>query len=237
MVSKIFNFKQLKSALALFFCACFLFAVILSFVINDEKEVSASPASSHVIVIDAGHGGIDAGVSGGNTGVKESEINLSIAKKLENLFGELGFTCVMTRTTSAGLYGYVAPGHKKRDMRAREKIIKESKPSLVISIHQNKYSSPSRRGGQAFYKKGDKQGYALAKSVQTALNGAYSDVKQYAPIAGDYFILNVSPCPAVIVECGFLSNPQDEALLVKEDFQLSIATAIFNGVLEFLVTN
>ena len=236
MVNKWFSFKQLRCAVSLIICACFLAVVILSILIPNEKETSASPVELYTIVIDAGHGGIDAGVLGVNTNVKESEINLSIAKKLAGLFSELGFTCVMTRESSAGLYGYIAPGHKKRDMHAREKIIKESKPSIVISIHQNKYSSPSRRGGQAFYKKGDKQGYSLAISIQRALNGVYSDIKQYAPITGDYFILNVSPCPAVIVECGFLSNPQDEALLIKEDFQLSIATAILNGVLEFLVS-
>ena len=231
MVNKWFSFKQLRCAVSLIICACFLAVVILSILIPNEKETSASPVELYTIVIDAGHGGIDAGVLGVNTNVKESEINLSIAKKLAGLFSELGFTCVMTRESSAGLYGYIAPGHKKRDMHAREKIIKESKPSIVISIHQNKYSSPSRRGGQAFYKKGDKQGYSLAISIQRALNGVYSDIKQYAPITGDYFILNVSPCPAVIVECGFLSNAKEEKLLCDSNYQSEITLVLLSGLI------
>lgn len=230
------NKKHIKIA-CIAVCVCFIGVVIISHVSKKNRQVNATPQSRYTIVIDAGHGGIDGGVLGATTGVKESEINLSIAKKLKELFSSVGFNCVMTRITSSGLYGYLAPGHKDRDMRARAKIINESNPSLVISIHQNKYSSPSRRGGQAFYKKGDKQSYLLATTLQQALNGVYTGVKDYAPLCGDYFILNVSPCPAVIVECGFLSNPQDEALLITEEFQLSLATAIFNGSLEFLVCN
>ncbi len=218
-------------------CLLFIGVAVINHAIKENKQVNATPQARYTIVIDAGHGGIDGGVSGINTSVKESDVNLAIAKKLKELFSCVGFNCVMTRITSSGLYGYLAPGHKDRDMRARAKIINESNPSLVISIHQNNYSSPSRRGGQAFYKKGDKQCYLLATTLQQALNGVYTGVKDYAPLCGDYFILNVSPCPAVIVECGFLSNPQDEALLISEEFQHSLATAIFNGALEFLVCN
>ena len=218
-------------------CLLLIGVAVISHVIKENKQVNATPQARYTVVIDAGHGGIDGGVSGINTSVKESDVNLAIAKKLKELFSLAGFNCVMTRPSASGLYGYLAPGHKDRDMRARAKIINESNPSLVISIHQNNYSSPSRRGGQAFYKKGDKQGYLLATTLQQALNGVYTGVKDYAPLCGDYFILNVSPCPAVIVECGFLSSPQDEALLISEEFQLSLATAIFNGSLEFLVCN
>ena len=187
------------------------------------------------IVLDAGHGGIDGGVSG-RSGVKESEINLALCMLLKEELEEAGFKVVLTRKTEAGLYGAATRGFKKRDMQKRKEIIEEAKPDLVVSVHQNFYSAKSVRGGQAFYKSGDKQGEALANAMQKSLNAFYqkSGVKKRTFATGDYYILNCTSYPSVLVECGFLSNAKDEEILIGNLGRKQIVAALFAGVLEYL---
>ena len=125
-------------------------AVVASF---NAKPALIKDNLAYVIVIDAGHGGIDGGVTGVNTNVKESEINLLIAEELKEIFEINGFTALLTRSDDNGLYGDTSPGFKKRDMEARKKIILESGADLVVSIHQNSYRASYRRGAQVFYQK------------------------------------------------------------------------------------
>ena len=198
------------------------------------KQVALYPFADYLVVIDAGHGGIDGGVEGVKSGVKESEINLAIALKLERVFVHSGVRVVMTRKSSGGLYGSLSAGHKKRDMQARAKIIKENSPTLLISIHQNQFSSEQRRGAQVFFKDGHNESKRLACVMQEHLNQVTDTGRHYSALVGDYYLLNVSPCTAVIVECGFLSNPQDEALLLTSEYQQELAKTIYSAVLQFL---
>ena len=156
------------------------------------------------VVIDAGHGGIDGGASGVTTGVRESDINLLIAKSLKKLYENSGFSVVMIRSADEGLYGSTEPGFKKRDLEKRVEIINSSRADFLVSIHLNVYSSPSRRGAQAFYKKGDKLSEKLAKQIQARINGLGVVPRLYNALWGDYYLLNESKIPSVIVECGFL---------------------------------
>lgn len=198
-------------------------------------SVTASAASDITVVLDAGHGGIDGGVSGKVTGMPESEINLAIVKKLELYFEGAGINCVLTRKTDAGLYGVLSKGFKKRDMQKRKEIIEEAKPAAVISIHQNFYSSASERGGMVFYSKDNENSRLLAVAVQKWLNSLYGDgVRERKALAGDYFMLNCTGYASVIAECGFLSNAEDEALLTSEEFREKVAYAVFTGVIEYL---
>ncbi len=188
------------------------------------------------IVLDAGHGGIDGGVSGVKTLVKESELNLSIVKKLENYLIGSGFSVILTRSSDAGLYGVATKNRKKKDMQRRSEIINKAKPSLVVSIHMNQYSLSSRRGAQVFYKQNDVDGKKLANCVQESFNNMENSSRECSSLVGDYYILNCSKFPSIIAECGFLSNPEDEALLITEEYQEAIAYAIFKGIVEFLVS-
>ena len=115
---------------------------------------TAAQALRLTVVIDAGHGGIDGGVSGKVTGTKESDINLAISRCLQKEFEDAGVLVVQTRLSEAGLYGTTAKGYKKRDMKKRAEIINAASPALVISVHQNFFSLSSRRGAQVFFKKG-----------------------------------------------------------------------------------
>lgn len=198
-------------------------------------SVTVASSNNFTVVLDAGHGGIDGGVSGLKTGTPESEINLSIVKKARAYFEEAGLNCVLTRSTEAGLYGTLSKGFKKRDMQKRKEIIEEAKPVAVVSVHQNFYSSSSSRGGQVFYCKENENSRLLATAIQKGINSLDDGVERdRSVLAGDYFILNCTQYPSVIVECGFLSNAEDEALLISDSYQDVLALTIFNGVIEYI---
>ncbi len=221
----VFGFCAILTAVAFTFCICF-FAL----------SRTASETSRLIVVIDAGHGGIDGGVVGVETGTKESDINLSLSRILQDAFEEAGFYVIQTRPTEAGLYGMATSGYKKRDMMRRAEVIRESVPALVISVHQNFFSLRSRRGAQVFFRESSERSRLLACDIQASLNEMPECVKKTDALKGDYFVLNCSDYPSVIVECGFLSNPEDEALLVTEDYQKKIAAAILKGSVAFLTT-
>lgn len=216
----------LAAALAaiLLFCACTFFSA--------AGEASARRAL-YTIVLDAGHGGVDPGVLGSVSHVKESDVNLKIVQNLQKLFADAGFRVVLTRKNAGGLYGLPTAGYKRRDMEKRREIIVGEKPDLVLSVHQNGFpQSPSRRGGQVFFCAGREEDEELAGSIQSRLNGLSG--KSYAALAGDFFVLNCALAPAVLVECGFLSNAEEEALLQTEAYRADVAQAVFEGVLSWL---
>lgn len=194
------------------------------------------------IVIDAGHGGIDGGVVGRKTGKRESDINLEIAYALRGVLEEMGFDVTMTRKTQAGLYDTTAKGFKKRDMEKRREIIREAKPDFVLSIHQNFYPVSVYRGGQAFYSVPEHENTEnagskrLAEILQTKMNGLYAEenVKGRKVTRGDFFILRCYDCPSVLLECGFLSNPADEALLCQPAWRKKFAQSVAAGLVEYL---
>lgn len=188
------------------------------------------------IVVDAGHGGIDGGVTGRTTGVKESELNLAIAFQLCDVLQEMGFDVVMTRKTDAGLYDTTAKGFKKRDMQRRKEIILDAEPTLVISVHQNYYPSQTQRGAQVFYGATNEKSGRLATQIQAQMNKIYGahGVKNRKETQAEFFILNCAACPSVIVECGFLSSAKDEALLCSPAWQEKTARAIAAGVAAYL---
>lgn len=211
-----------------------VFTIILCFEALSKVPIGEASTSNVKVVLDAGHGGVDGGVSGIKTGVKESELNLAVVKKVQGYLIDAGISVVLTRNSSAGLYGIATRNLKKRDMQKRSEIINRAEPHLVVSIHMNKYSLSTRRGAQVFYKKGSEQGKILAKSIQESFNNMDKSVRSYSPLVGDYYILNCSDYPSVIAECGFLSNAEEEQLLVTEEYQDEVAYAIFKGIVGYL---
>ena len=209
--------RKAVSIISVLFILVYVVLLAAVFYNDSEKlEVGASGQKGFTVVIDAGHGGIDGGAEGVVTGVIESDINLAIANKLKTLCERAGITVVMTRTTAGGLYGLPAPGFKKRDMKRRAEIINDSDPALVVSIHQNTCSSHSRRGSLVYYKPGPEK------------------PRDCVPMTEDFFILNNSPCPAVIVECGFLSNAEDEKMLCDDMYREKLAYAVLLGITDYM---
>ncbi|MBR2617505.1 MAG: N-acetylmuramoyl-L-alanine amidase [Clostridia bacterium] len=186
-----------------------------------------------VVVLDAGHGGIDAGVTGKSTGVKESDLNLSLTRLLGEKLRASGFTVLFTRSDEGGLYGEATAGFKKRDMYRRRDIIRAAKADIALSVHMNSCpSAPYRTGAQVFFYAKSEASCKLGKTLQTALNGV--NTRPYAPLAGEYFLLTCSSVPTVIVECGFLSNAEEELLLQTEAHQRRIADSLAQGVALYL---
>jgi len=210
-----------------------IFTFILCFGALSTKPINDVTVNRIKVVLDAGHGGIDGGVQGVNTGVKESVLNLSVVKKLEEYLVSAGINVLLTRNTDAGLYGVATKNLKRKDMEKRRDIINDFQPHVVISVHMNKYSLSTRRGAQVFYKKSDENAKLLASTIQQSFNIMPNASRECSILAGDYYILNCTEYTSVIAECGFLSNPEDEALLLTEEYQNDIAYSIFKGIVEY----
>ena len=200
------------------------------------QAVFAGESAPIRIVLDAGHGGVDGGVTGITTGARESDLNLAITLRLKETLGDMGFETVLTRKTEAGLYDTATDGFKRRDMQKRKEIVQNADPALVISVHQNRYPSAAVRGAQVFFRRGDAQGERLAFSLQEKLNALYQTqkVKSRKHTPSDYFMLSCTQNPSVIVECGFLSSPADEKLLLSPTWQKRLAESIAAGVVAYL---
>ena len=199
--------------------------------------VSAQADGSAVIVVDAGHGGADGGVTGVNTGVKESDLNLEMSRLIGGCLESAGFEVVYTRTGKGGLYFESDRDKKSADMHRRAEIIRQNAPSAVLSIHMNTFFDRGRRGAQVFFDGGSTEGQALAERIQSRLNEQFNlpDAgREFAALAADKFILKQTEAPSVIVECGFLSNPVDEANLLDPDYAARFAAAVSSAVAEML---
>lgn len=191
-------------------------------------DVFSSPAQKKVIIIDPGHGGFDSGAVS-LSGTREDELNLKVAKKLKQYLIEHDATVILTRETDEGL-----ASRKSEDMCKRVEIIRESNPDIVISIHMNKFPQTQYFGGQTFYMTGSEEGKKLAQSIQAKLlDNLIEGNNRQIKSASNFLILKAASAPTVIVECGFLSNEKEEALLKTDAYQDKIAWSIFNGILDY----
>ena len=195
-----------------------------------------SPKPIYTIVLDAGHGGIDGGVKG-ISGSVEADINLEMAFSLKKSFESAGFKVVMTRNSQAGLYGVYTSGFKKRDMSKRREIIEKAKPHLVISVHMNSFpADKSRRGAQVFYKIGSDESKNLSSVIQNRLNKMEESTRECINLSGDFYMLNCTDYTSVLIECGFLSNAEDERLLSTENYRDKFSQVVTMAVVEYYAT-
>ena len=204
----------------------------------EQPSVSAMGAGKDlpVVVIDAGHGGKDPGKVGINAAL-EKDINLQIALRLKKLLEQNDVKAVLTREEDKDLASEHATNRKNEDLRARANLISETSPVVMVSIHQNSFSEEDVDGAQAFYYTGAEQGKLLGTMVQNSLKREIDDGNHRVAKANkEYYLLKKAVCPAVIVECGFLSNPAEAALLVTEEYQEKLAFAIHLGIMEYINT-
>lgn len=213
----------------IFFFLCVVFSSCL--VYFSTTITFSSSLRTYCVVLDAGHGGIDGG-SVGSLGVFERDLNLKVTKKIKKLLNTLNIDVVETRKTEQGLYGVFASGFKQKDMKERKKIIENSNADLVVSIHMNFFEDKSACGAQAFYKPKSALSKTLAENMQNLFLKNLENARKSA-LAGDYYILTCSDKPGVLVECGYLSNPKEEKLLVDETYQNLLAYQIFCGIVQF----
>ncbi|MBE7074745.1 MAG: N-acetylmuramoyl-L-alanine amidase [Clostridiales bacterium] len=214
------------------FIGSILILLIALLLFTNLSVQSLSPNTKYTVVIDAGHGGIDGGSVGKVSGISEATLNLDYAKCLQNYMQDFGFNVIMTRTTDSGLYNPFAQNKKKDDMQKRKEIVENSNADFVISIHMNSFNG-SAQGAQVFYGENDEPSQFLATKIQKYFVKYLNHAKQDSKV-GDYYILNAIKSPSVLVECGYLSNAKEEALLLTEDYKKEVCYSILLGVLEYL---
>lgn len=196
---------------------------------------SAGNGAKGTIVLDPGHGGSDPGMVG-VSGISEKVLNLVYAKKLAALLEADGYRVVLTRTTEDGLYDADEPNKKAQDMQRRCALIEQEQPLLTVSIHQNSYpADASVRGPQVFYYRHSAEGQKLAVLIQDCMNEQLEIARPRVQKANDsYYILKRSAGITALVEFGFLTNPEEEALLQDEDYQDRAVRAVRDGILLYL---
>lgn len=202
-------------------------ALIVTLASAGRDSVGAfSQNRSISVVLDAGHGRPDAGAVSPD-GVQEEALNLSITNRLKVCLEDAGYGVLMTRDTH-----YAIADSKDADMAKRRDMIIDSGQDATVSIHQN-FHSGSASGPQVFYAPGSVEGERLAACIQSRLNAALLPEKPRTEHPGDYYIVNSGAAPAVIVECGFLSDARETGLLKKSQYQVRIARAIANGLEDY----
>lgn len=202
----------------------------------EAAETPPGPLAGLTVLVDAGHGGYDGGARCRDSGVWEKEVNLAVAREVEKALVRRDARVVMTRTADVDLCTEDRPAtltKKRQDMLSRIALAKENNVDMVLSIHMNEYRVRAESGPQVFYRAGSDGGRLLAGCLQEALITHLQPQKQRVAMAGDYFILQLD-VPSVLVECGFISNPAEEKLLLDSAYQVRLAEAIAAGVEEFL---
>ena len=201
----------------------------LYFTIQKQNTVETMlPVNAKVVILDAGHGGWDPGKTG-TQGDNEKNINLQIAQKLKQYLEQGGAVVYMTRNSDEAL------GQKKgEDMKERKRIANESEGDIFVSIHQNAFPKGSAKGAQVFYHKQSKEGKKLAEEIQKSLK-KYVDDENTREIKENtnYYILKKTELPSALVECGFLSNLEEEKKLNTEEYQQKVAWAIYVGIMNY----
>lgn len=200
---------------------------------NSNSGGEGKETQRKTILIDPGHGGIDPGKIS-VTGTNEKKINLEIAMKVEKLLTKQGYEVIMTREDDNGLYKDSDSNKKVADMKKRCLMAEETNADILVSIHQNSYQSEGVKGAQVFYYSNSEEGKRLAEAIQ----GKFREILdtgngREAKSNNNYYILLNVKCPAVIAECGFLSNYEEAELLEKDSYQEKVAEAVAKGIEEY----
>lgn len=217
--------------------ACFsIFAFMFTTAKLDIKETVVLPVSGKTIVLDAGHGIPDEGAQSSN-GTTEAQTNLKITLKVQNLLEQSGCTVILTRSDENAIYDIDSKTLKQKkisDIHNRVKIGNESSADIFVSIHLNKIPQSQYDGWQTFYKSGNEQGKKLSESIQVSLNESIEkENKRVAKTIDNVYIVKHVEIPTTIVECGFLSNPEEEKKLLEDDYQNRLAWGIYNGIINY----
>ena len=211
----------------------FVFQVASS---KQTVQTVSLPVSNKVIVLDAGHGKTDEGAQSSN-GTTEAETNLKITLKVQSLLEQSGATVVLTRSDENAIYDLDKTTLRQKkisDIHNRVKIGNESSADIFVSIHLNKISQQQYYGWQCFYKQNDEKSTALAKSLQENLNDSIQkENKRVSMKLDNVYIIKHVEIPISIVECGFLSNPEEETQLLSDDYQNRLAWGIYNGIMDY----
>ena len=209
---------------------------------TEQKEMektaytTTTPVSNKVVIIDAGHGSPDEGAESKN-GLTEAQINLKIALKVQQILEQSGCTVILTRTDENGIYEMDAKTIREKkvsDIKKRVEIGNNSSADIFVSIHLNKISQSEYNGWQCFFQENSDKSKNLANNLQNSLNiSMQKENKRVAMKLKNVYIVEHVKIPLSIVECGFLSNPEEEGKLLQDTYQDRLAWGIYNGILNY----
>ena len=216
----------------------FLFGGLIYTAFDDEPTLTAAAdyTDTPTIIIDAGHGGVDGGAT--DNGLLEKDINLSIALKLRDLLTADGYKIVMTRETDVSIHDPSASTireKKNSDLKRRVEIINSDDNNILISIHQNRFEQSTYSGTQMFYSYNNENSILLAEEMRKSIvNFLQPENKRGLKKSDDsIYLLKKAKVPAVIIECGFLSNVEEAQKLASEDYQQKMAFSIYCGIVGY----
>lgn len=217
-----------------------MFLIILTLGIMNlkpkTKQVFYLPITNKTIAIDPGHGGPDPGKVS-KIGTREDELNLKIALSLKRLIEQSGGVVIMTRETEEGLHSDSSKTlreMKREDLHKRKEIVDKNESQIFISIHLNSFTKSNYHGAQVFYRKDEVASEKLALIIQDQLKNILDPNNNREPQdRDDIFLLNEIEIPSVLIECGFLSNENEEKLLLDELYQEKVAWSIYIGIMNY----
>ena len=227
--------------------ALFIFSAISLFIflfaLQEVKYSSTSQLlenSYPIIIIDAGHGGEDGGAVS-NDGTNEKEINLQIALKLNEVLTTMGYNTEMIRTTDVSIHNLDATTIRQRkntDLKNRKAYMDKYENSIYISIHQNKFSDEDVWGAQVFHSPNDERSKVLSEFIQREIRNRIQPTnnRSVKKSGTNIYILYNATQPAVMVECGFMSNQNELSQLKNSDYQSQMAFSIMSGIINYFVS-
>ena len=217
----------------LFICSLIVCIVGGAYLKFNNKVIHSTSVGvlENTIIIDPGHGGFDPGKPGIN-GEDEKDLNLKISLKLKDRLEDAGVKVIMTRSTDDDVDGIDGGRHKSKDMLQRKKVAESG--NILVSIHQNSFTQESVRGAQVFYSEKSSKGKKLAECIQKSIRDNVDNNNKRVPKSNThYYVIRSVQIPSVIVECGFLTNQEEEKLLNTEEYQDKLAEAIYLGICEY----
>lgn len=231
---------RLKIFIAMVIGVLFISSILILISIKDNITTSSATVESEipVIIVDAGHGGVDGGTQS-SSGIIEKDINLKIAQKVNSILLSLGYDTVMIRNDDALIYdsGCDTIREKKvSDIHNRMAIIEENPNSIFLSIHQNFYTESKYNGAQVFYSPNNDKSKIIAEHLQNSIitNIQPENTRKIKQSGTEIYLLYHAQSPAVMIECGFLSNPGEAQLLNDDEYQKEMSLAIAAGITEYL---
>lgn len=229
------NKRSIKITLGM--VGCFALLALFARLSDAVVPASAQADGRPVIVLDPGHGGLDSGAVG-KSGVLEKDVNLSVVKHLQQMLELSGFEVVTTRDEDISIYDPGVEGirnQKLSDMDNRLEIVQSYPDSIFLCIHQNNYTDPAYFGGQMFYNNNNPNNRTLAQIMQNRFAILQEGNDREIKLSGDeLYLLRFNKNPSLMIECGFLSNPEEEARLADAEYQKQVAFTIYCGLLEYI---
>ena len=212
-----------------------LFFIQYQFVSTDSGSVWSLPLSGKIIIVDAGHGGIDGGASS-KEGLLEKDVSLEISLILRDYLQEAGALVIMSRVEDTDLADPATKGVRKRkvqDLKRRVQLVNESNGDMFVSLHLNAIPSPRWSGAQTFYNRAVDENEKVAKFIQEEIRTNLENTNRLAKPIGSVYLLKHAQIPGALVEVGFLSNPEEARLLTTEAYQQKIAASIYQGIMRY----